>query len=110
MPTSDNLKKEYGITFLNGYTPVVGSFTPRLAITQDDRVEISLDVTSPAVFNSTMFSMPVELRPAKDIRVTGFVDNIATPITIKATGEVMLPNSVVSKNVYLKEYYRRGVM
>lgn len=110
LPTSDNIRKEFAVVLLNGYTKVAGSFTPRVALTQDNRVEISLDVTSPATFYPTIFSIDASIRPSRDIKVNGFVDNISTPITIKTTGEVVLPNTVVSKNVYIKEYYRLGVM
>lgn len=106
MPTNDMLKKDYVITLLNNYTQVAGSFNPRLSLRNDNKVELSLDLMSSATYNPTIMMLPVELRPKTDVKLNGFVDNISTPIIIKKTGEVQVPNSIISKNVYVKDTYR----
>ena len=113
LPTSDDISKAYNnIVLLNGYTQTVGTAAPIVNLSNTGIVRLQMDLTTPATsINTTLFTLPTELRPVTSARIPVFVNGVCQLATIdKTTGNVNLTSTPsASANIYIKTDYRRDI-
>ena len=112
VPTTDDIRKSYSQTLLNGFTQTTGTATPVVNLLNNGNVRLQMDLTAPSTgMNATIFTLPLELRPITTQKIPIFVNGVCQLATIdKTTGNVNLASvPSASANVYIKTDYRRDI-
>lgn len=111
-PTTDDIAKSYTVTLLNSWVQTASTAIPAVNLLKNGNVEIQMDLTAPSTgMNSTIFTLPTELRPKTNTKIPVFVNGVSQLATVNAsTGNIVLASTPsASANVYIKTDFRRDI-